>query len=56
MLSYSAHVRSSLSRLLPGPDFFAAVGVLTLVAALAGALLPAVFAARREPLKELRTP
>lgn len=41
---------------LPGPDFFAAVGLLTLVAALAGALLPAVFAARREPLKELRTP
>ncbi|MEI2777571.1 MAG: FtsX-like permease family protein [Tetrasphaera sp.] len=41
---------------LPGADFFAAVGVLTLVAALTGAVIPAALAARREPLKELRTP
>lgn len=41
---------------LPGWDFFLATGYLCLLAATAGALIPAVIASRRDPLKELRTP
>jgi putative ABC transport system permease protein len=41
---------------LPGPVFFAAVGILAISVATIAALLPAVAAARRDPLKELRVP
>lgn len=41
---------------LPGLDFFSAVGVLAVTTALLAALVPAVAASRREPIKELRVP
>lgn len=41
---------------LPGIDFFAAVSVLATSVGVAAALLPALAAARRDPLKELRVP
>lgn len=41
---------------LPGFDFFTAVSVLAVTVGVAAALLPAVVAARRDPLNELRVP
>lgn len=41
---------------LPGADFFAAVAVLTVGVGALAALVPAVVAARRDPLTELRVP
>lgn len=41
---------------LPGAMFFLAVGVLAVATALFAALLPAIAASRREPIKELRVP
>ena len=41
---------------LPGWDFFTAVGILAVITGLAAALIPALAAARRDPLKELRVP
>lgn len=41
---------------LPGASFTLAVGVLAVVISLAAALAPAVLAARRDPLRELRIP
>lgn len=41
---------------LPGPSFFAAVAVLALVTSAAAAVIPAVVASRREPIRELRVP
>jgi len=41
---------------LPGIDFFASVGILAVVTGLVAALVPALAAARRDPLKELRVP
>ncbi|MEI2777812.1 MAG: hypothetical protein V9G19_17980 [Tetrasphaera sp.] len=41
---------------LPGWDFFFATGYLSLIAATVGAVIPAVIASRRDPLRELRTP
>ncbi|HEU5223387.1 MAG TPA: FtsX-like permease family protein [Candidatus Lumbricidophila sp.] len=41
---------------LPGIDFFVAVAVLAITVGVAAALLPALVAARRDPLKELRVP
>lgn len=40
----------------PGIPFTAALAVLTVVAAMLAALLPAVIASRREPIEELRIP
>lgn len=39
---------------LPGPEFTSALGVLSLATSLVAALLPATYASRREPIKELR--
>lgn len=41
---------------LPGWDFFTAVGILAIITGLAAALIPALAAAKRDPLKELRVP
>lgn len=41
---------------LPGWDFFLSTGYLILFTAVLAAIVPAVFASRRDPLKELRTP
>ena len=41
---------------LPGPEFFAAVGILAVSVGVVAALLPAAAAARRDPLTELRVP
>ncbi len=41
---------------LPGPDFFAGVALLAVTVGIVAALLPALAAARRDPLKELRVP
>lgn len=41
---------------LPGAEFFAAVIVLATITGLLAAMVPAVFAARRDPLRELRVP
>ncbi len=41
---------------LPGIDFFAAVAVLATSVGVAAALVPALAAARRDPLRELRVP
>ena len=41
---------------LPGPDFFLAVDVLAVVVGAVAGFLPAVAAARRDPLYELRVP
>jgi putative ABC transport system permease protein len=41
---------------LPGIDFFAGVAILAIAVGLVAALLPAVAAARRDPLRELRVP
>lgn len=41
---------------LPGGDFFVAVGILATTAGVIAALLPAVAAARRDPVTELRVP
>lgn len=41
---------------LPGWDFFTAVGILATITGLIAALIPALAAARRDPLKELRVP
>jgi len=41
---------------LPGPQFSAALGVLALATAIAAAVIPALAAARREPIRELRVP
>lgn len=41
---------------LPGLAFSSAIGVLALITALVAAALPAVIAARRDPIKELRVP
>ena len=41
---------------LPGPAFFAAIGILAIATALLAAILPAIAAANREPIKELRVP
>lgn len=40
----------------PGAAFTLALGVLTVVTALVAALIPAVVASRREPIRELRVP
>lgn len=40
----------------PPPDFALAVAILALLCAITAALLPAVIAARRDPIKELRVP
>lgn len=40
----------------PGPEFAAALAILTLVTTLLAALLPAAVASRREPIRELRVP
>lgn len=41
---------------LPGLDFFAAVALLAITVGVLAALVPALAAARRDPLKELRVP
>ena len=41
---------------LPGVSFTLALCVLTLATALLSAILPAVVASRREPIRELRVP
>lgn len=41
---------------LPGPQYFAAVAVLAVGVGITAAVLPAVAAARRDPLTELRVP
>jgi putative ABC transport system permease protein len=41
---------------LPGAPFFGAVGVLAVLVGVIAALVPALAAARRDPLKELRVP
>jgi putative ABC transport system permease protein len=41
---------------LPGADFVVAVGVLSVTVGLISALIPAIVAARRDPLRELRVP
>lgn len=41
---------------LPGPGFFTAVAILALATAVIAALIPAITASRREPIKELRVP
>ena len=41
---------------LPGSGFFTAVGILSLATATGAALIPAVIASRREPIRELRVP
>jgi len=41
---------------LPSVEFFAAVAILAMAVGLAAALLPAVAASRRDPLRELRVP
>ena len=41
---------------LPSAAFFVAVGVLSVFAALIAAIVPAVIASRRDPVKELRVP
>jgi len=41
---------------LPGLNFFLAVAILAIVTGLIAALIPALAAARRDPLKELRVP
>lgn len=41
---------------LPGTIFFCATGILAMATATIAALIPAVIAARREPIKELRVP
>lgn len=41
---------------LPTPAFIAAVGILAVFTGLVGAVLPAVFASTRDPLRELRVP
>jgi putative ABC transport system permease protein len=41
---------------LPGVTFTSALVILTIVAALLAALVPALIASRREPIKELRVP
>jgi putative ABC transport system permease protein len=41
---------------LPGPDFVVGIAVLAVGVGLAATLVPAIAAARREPLKELRVP
>lgn len=40
----------------PGPEFAAALAILTLVTSVLAALLPAAVASRREPIRELRVP
>lgn len=41
---------------LPGMTFFVATGVLAVTTAVIAALIPAIVASRREPIKELRVP
>ncbi|WP_121058467.1 ABC transporter permease [Microbacterium telephonicum] len=41
---------------LPGVGFIAALAVLTVAVATLGALVPALFASRRDPVRELRVP
>ena len=41
---------------LPGPDFFVAVAALAVLVTIVAALPPAILAANRDPLKELRVP
>ena len=41
---------------LPGAAYFTAIGVLALATAVVAALIPAVVASHREPIKELRVP
>lgn len=41
---------------LPPPAFVGAIGILTFLTAILAALVPAVIASRREPIKELRVP
>lgn len=41
---------------LPGAGFFASVGVLALATATVAAVIPAIVASRREPIRELRVP
>lgn len=41
---------------LPGADFTAAIAVLAVAVAVIAALLPAIVAARRDPIRELRVP
>lgn len=41
---------------LPGAAFIGALGILTLVTTLIAALIPALVASRREPIRELRVP
>lgn len=41
---------------LPGPAFFTATGILAIATATVAAVIPAIIASRREPIKELRVP
>ncbi|GAB3535243.1 hypothetical protein GCM10027403_12500 [Arthrobacter tecti] len=41
---------------LPSPQFFLAIAILSITTGTLSALVPAIVAARREPLKELRVP
>lgn len=41
---------------LPGAEFTLAVSILAIAAAIVAALIPAVAASRREPIRELRVP
>lgn len=41
---------------LPGPAFVAALALLTLTTAALAAIIPAILASRREPIRELRVP
>lgn len=41
---------------LPGPGFLISVGILAVAVSVTSALLPAIAAARRDPLRELRVP
>lgn len=47
---------ASTSGLLPNPSFVAAIGVLAAATAVLASVLPAIVAARRQPITELRVP
>lgn len=52
----STGVSLALRDPLPGTEFTLAVGILALAAAVGAAVVPAVVASRREPIRELRVP
>lgn len=55
-LAASAAILLASGDPLPGAAFSGALAVLTLVTALVAALIPAIVASRRDPLRELRVP